>query len=113
MPNVHVTQPTAAVAINKRFFQALDYLVSVRRVRGYQTIISLWGIDRRNLAKLKAEPDRRTLKPEYIYYLERDFGISSRWVVMGHGRMLLNTHQKEAKNAISMQDIESSPTTTM
>ena len=113
MPNVYVTNTAAAIEITGRFFEAMDYLVAARIVRGYKTVTDLWGIDRRNLAKLKAEPQHRTLKPEYIYYLERDFGISSRWVVMGHGRMLLNTHQKEAKNAISMQDIESSPTTTM
>ena len=103
MPNVYVTKSSAAVEITGRFFEAMDYLVAARIVRGYKTVTDLWGIDRRNLDKLKDEPTRRTLKPEYIYYLERDFGISSRWVVTGHGRMLLPSRQTDEQNRPKMQ----------
>ena len=103
MPNVYVTQSATAVEITRRFFEALDYLVAVRVVRGYQTVTTLWDIDRRNLAKLKSEPQRRTLKPEYICYLERDYGINSRWVVTGHGRMLLPGRWPGEQNEAKMQ----------
>lgn len=103
MSNVYVTNTAAAIEITRRFFEAVDYLVAARTIRGYKTVTDLWGIDRRNFAKLKAEPQHRTLKPEYIYYLERDYGISSRWVVTGHGRMLLPTRQNDEQNRQKMQ----------
>ncbi|MBQ7750322.1 MAG: hypothetical protein IJR77_03755 [Bacteroidales bacterium] len=103
MSNVYVTNTAAAIEITGRFFEAMDYLVAARIVRGYKTVTDLWGIDRRNLAKLKAEPQHRTLKPEYIYYLERDYGISSRWVVTGRGRMLLPSRQTDEQNRPKMQ----------
>ena len=103
MPNVYVTNPPAAIEITGRFFEAMDYLVAVHIVRGYQTITNLWGIDRRNLAKLKAEPQRRSLHVEYIYYLERDFGISSRWVITGRGKMLLPGRFPQEQNEQKMQ----------
>lgn len=103
MSNVYVTNTAAAIEITGRFFEAMDYLVAARIVRGYKTVTDLWGIDRRNLAKLKAEPQHRTLKPEYIYYLERDYRISSRWVITGHGRMLLPSRQTDEQNRPKMQ----------
>ena len=103
MPNVYVTQSDTSIAITRRFFEALDYLVASRIVRGYQTVTTMWNVDRRNLAKLKAEPQRRQLKAEYICYLERDFGINSRWVVTGHGKMLLPSHHPTEQNGPKMQ----------
>lgn len=98
MPNVTVTNNETAIAITRRFFEAMDYLVASRVVRGYKTVTDLWGIDRRNLAKLKADPVHRSMKAEYINYLERDFCISSRWVVTGRGRMLLNAPANREQN---------------
>lgn len=103
MPNVYVTNSPTAIEITGRFFEAMDYLVAGRIIRGYQTVTNLWHIDRRNLAKLKAEPQRRSLKVEYVCYLERDFGISSRWVVTGHGKMLLPTAKTDEQKGPKMQ----------
>lgn len=75
------------VSITKRFFEAIDMLKAQKRIRGLQTFTNAYGINRWNLNTVKARPEVSVLKPEWIAYLVRDFGISSDWILLGKGAM--------------------------
>ena len=34
---------------------------------------------------VKYNPEKSVLKPEWIVYISRDFGISSDWIILGKG----------------------------
>lgn len=75
------------VAITKRFFEAINMLKAQKRIRGLQTFTRAYGINRWNLNTVKSQPEVSVLKPEWIAYLVRDFGISSDWIILGKGGM--------------------------
>ena len=71
--------------ITMRFFLALVQLKADKKIRGVQTFARKYDINYWNLQTLKKEPSKRILKPEYIYYLVTDFGVSSDWLITGNG----------------------------
>ncbi len=75
------------IAVTNRFFEAIDMLIAQRRIRGLQTFTNQYGINRWNMITLKGNPENRVLKPEWIVYLVRDFGISPNWILLGKGDM--------------------------
>ncbi len=75
------------IAITKRFFEAIDILKAQKKIRGLQTLTREYNINRWNLITVKKEPEIRVLKPEWIVYLVRDYGISANWILLGTGSM--------------------------
>lgn len=75
------------IAVTKRFFEAIGMLKAQRRIRGMFTFTELYGINYWNISTVKAQPEIRVLKPEWIVYLVRDYGISAEWVLTGKGDM--------------------------
>lgn len=45
------------------------------------------NITRTNIANVRKNPDRSVLKPEWIYYLVYDYGVSLEWIIFGEGSM--------------------------
>lgn len=78
---------TNEVIVN-RFFQALDYLKQENKIRGVQTITARYGIDRRNLLKVRNEPEIRTVKVSWLAYLVSDYNVSADWLLTGKGNIL-------------------------
>lgn len=76
---------TAQEGIVRRFFEALDALVLMRQLRGVATFARLYGIDRRNLAKLRREPSRGIFRAEWLAVMVEDWHVSPRWLLVGDG----------------------------
>lgn len=75
------------VDVTKRFFEAIDMLKAQKVIRGLQTFTNAYEINRWNLNTVKANPENCVLKPEWIVYLVRDYGISAEWILLGFGNM--------------------------
>ena len=85
MPATEIPQIT--LDINTRFFQAVDYLVATKQIKGLKTLSTKWDVSRFALTWAKNHPSEKRLKLEYIYYIVRDFGISLEWLFFGTGEM--------------------------
>lgn len=72
-------------AITKRFFQAIDMLISQKKIRGLNTFTKRYDLNRWNMVTLKKDPTIRVLKPECLSYLVTDYGISAEWLLTGRG----------------------------
>lgn len=81
------------VAITKRFFLALETLQMQRKIRGLRTFTEKYGLNYWNFTTLKAEPEKRLLKTEFLTYLVRDYGVSAEWLIMGTGPMIKESNQ--------------------
>lgn len=71
--------------INKRFFEALNLVISSGAIRGVNTFCNEHNIDRRNLMKAQKEPEVYSIKGDWMYYLITDFNISADWIITGRG----------------------------
>ena len=82
--------------VNKRFFDALDYIMSKGRIRGVGTFCNDYGLNRIKYLGVR-QTIRKTDPADYIEYknidvsalvfLCRDFGISTDWLLLGEGKM--------------------------
>lgn len=75
------------IAISNRFFEAIAMLKSQKVIRGLQTFTRNHNLNRWNVNQVKFYPERSVLKPEWIVYIHRDYGISVEWIVLGKGPM--------------------------
>ncbi len=73
--------------MTRRFFEAIESLKAMNVIKGLQTFTNEKGINRWNLNTVKWNPERSVLKPEWIVYLARDYGVSAEWIILGEGRM--------------------------
>ena len=71
-----------------RFFEALEYLKQQKIVRGISSITDCLGIDRRNLYKVKREPESRSLRLSWLTGLVETYHISARWLLTGNGEII-------------------------
>ena len=72
--------------IKERFFMALDTLTSKGVIRGVGTFAKMHGLNASNLRMYRYR-DNWEVSSEYLYYIIRDFGISSNWLITGQGSM--------------------------
>ena len=73
------------IAISKRFFMAVDTLKLQGKLHGLLVFTNKHNINRWNLYTVKNNPEKATLKPEYIYYLCSDYNVSLEWIFYGTG----------------------------
>ena len=78
-----------SIEITKRFFKALDEIKAKKQLRGIQTFCNLYGIDKRNLYKVKNNPETFHLKPSWLYFLVKDFSVSATWLLVGSGNIFV------------------------
>lgn len=78
------------IQITRRFFAAVERLKQMKRIRGLQTFTREHGINRWNMVTLREDPENRVLKPEWICYLVKDYGVSAEWIITGKGEMFNN-----------------------
>lgn len=79
------------IAITKRFFEAIEYLRSIKRIRGLQTFTREHDINYWNICTVRNQPDRSVLKPEWLGWLVEDYGVSALWLLTGKGEVLNRT----------------------
>ena len=72
--------------IKQRFFLALDTLADKGVIRGVGTFARMHGLNAGNLRNLRYK-DNWAVSSEYLYYIIRDFGVNSQWLITGIGAM--------------------------
>lgn len=77
--------PQESHDITNRFFEALDALKELKHIRGLKTFSSRYGINTANFWVARRDCER--IKPEWLTYLVRDFGVSAKWLLLGEGKM--------------------------
>lgn len=82
------TNSPEAIAITKRFFIAIDYLIATRRIRGLNTFAKKHNINYWNLRTVRDEPEKRVLKVEYVAYIVSDFNVCPEYILFGYGSIL-------------------------
>ena len=75
------------VDISRRFFEAIETLKTQKRIRGLQTFTRNHNLHRWNVNRVKFYPEKHILKPEWIYYLNQDYKVSVKWIILGKGHM--------------------------
>lgn len=68
-----------------RFFSALDQLITLSVIRGTSTFCNRYGINRRNLYKLRLEPASKIFDAGWLTLLASDYKVSPVWLLTGEG----------------------------
>lgn len=84
----------AAGAIQKRFFEALNMLISQGKIKGLQTFCKDYELHKPKYSRLRTsiqDPDRESaykfIDIDAPAYLVKDYGISADWLLTGRGGM--------------------------
>lgn len=70
-----------------RFYEALDMIISQKKIRGIKTYCTDYQIDRRNLYTQREDKNRGFFEVYWLIPLIKDFGVSSDWLLLGRGGM--------------------------
>lgn len=86
-----------SIEINKRFFEAIEYVRTTGKIRGIGTFCREYDLNRIKYIGVRQQINNPN-PPEYITYknidvsalgfLCRDYGISPEWLLLGKGGML-------------------------
>lgn len=88
-----MNEPRECTEMTARFFEALDMIISQRKIRGMQTFCKLYGINTWNFKTARKEGKR--IKQEWLTYISRDFGVSPSWLLLGTGGMFGKERQNK------------------
>ena len=87
----------AAVAVTRRFFQAIDYLVTIQRVAGIDAFCNAYHLSGPRYREMKLQYgvarkpgySSRYFNTDYqaLCALVNDFNISALWLLTGRGNM--------------------------
>ncbi len=77
-------------AITERFFQSIELLTQLRKIRGLNTYTTRYNINRWNLITVRNNPQKSILKPEWLVPLVEDFNVSAEWLLTGRGNIYKN-----------------------
>lgn len=76
-----------SIAINNRFFEAVDMLRSQGEIRGLGQLAREWNMSRFALTWSKNHPEKLRIKTDHIYLLAKEHRISLDWIFFGTGPM--------------------------
>lgn len=80
-----------------RFFLAIETLKRDRVLGGLTPFCARYGVDKRNLYKLKEDTTRDIFQVAWLLYLVRDFGVNSDWLITGTGDFYRKKPQENRK----------------
>lgn len=84
--------------VTVRFFEAFAALVADGRTTA-SGFCEEAGIDRPNFLKQRREPGRAILRPAWLSYLCRKYGVSPAWLLLGTGTMFrTKSHKNSGKS---------------
>lgn len=78
------------IAIAERFFYALQVLKERKVIRGIQTFTKRHNLNQGNMATLKNNKEKYSLRTEYLAFLAEDYGVSCEWLLLGNGEMFVS-----------------------
>jgi hypothetical protein len=83
-----------ALEIQRRFFEALDLAISAEKVNGLKGFCVRHNLNRTKYSRIKSTLNKPVDEMRYkiididaLMYLCQDFGVSSDWLLLGHGKM--------------------------
>ncbi|MDR1652879.1 MAG: hypothetical protein LBS01_04405 [Prevotellaceae bacterium] len=87
-----------ADSINRRFFVAVDYLVTMGRVHSLEVLCEKLGLHSPRYREMrltygitpnpKSKPSRyKNIEMDAIYFLCIEYSISAEWLMLGRGKM--------------------------
>jgi hypothetical protein len=81
------TVKPVAKAIQDRFFEALNMIISQGKIRGLQTFCNEYGLHRAKYSRIRTstESTYKFIDIDALAYLVRDFGVSADWLLTGRG----------------------------
>lgn len=71
-----------------RFFEAIEFLLESKKIKGYQTYCTYYGIDKRNFYVQKNDYNRKYFQVSWLVPLVRYYKINPRWLLTGFGPMI-------------------------
>ncbi|MGL5914113.1 MAG: hypothetical protein ACRCZB_08100 [Bacteroidales bacterium] len=74
--------------IHQRFFEALNTIVTCRRIAGKATFCRELGINRQNFWTIEKNPATHSIKLSWIAHLVTHHEVSAHWIMTGQGKML-------------------------
>ena len=84
-----------AIAIQERFFQALDILIESKELPGLKTFCTDNNLNRTKYSRIKnalgkpiEESTYKMIDIDALAAICKDFGVSSEWLLLGRGKML-------------------------
>ena len=88
-------QNEASQVIVKRFFDAILELKKRKIIRGKQTFIGRYEINKRNFWQLEQNLAKDIMQLSWLSHIVEDFGISAKWLLTGKGKMFESPKQKK------------------
>jgi hypothetical protein len=76
--------------IIQRFYDALDAIIAMKKIRGVNTYCRLYEIDRRNFIAQRKDLDRGWFQVSWLNPMVSEYGVSARWLLTGFGKMFDN-----------------------
>lgn len=84
-----------AIAIQERFFQALDTLIESKELPGLKTFCTDNNLNRTKYSRIKnalgkpiEESTYKMIDIDALAAICKDFGVSPEWLLLGRGKML-------------------------
>lgn len=70
-----------------RFFEALDALTTMSKIKSIRAFCTSYGIDRRNLDVLRKSEERNLFQTFWLIPLVDEYGVNAIWLLTGKGKM--------------------------
>ena len=94
---INVTKKS--LEINQRFFDAIDALKRMRKLRGLDTFSKKYGFVSGNMYTIKYQKNG-IVKAECLHYLARDYNVSPEWLLLGTGEMFIQTSSRSEESQL-------------
>ena len=75
-------------ALNLRFFQALEFLIEIGKLSSKKAFAERYEINRGNMGAIKSNASKHAIRPVWLTYLSRDYGVSAEWLLKGEGAIV-------------------------
>jgi hypothetical protein len=75
-------------AVNLRFFQAMDFLIETKKLKNKKAFSDRYSLNRGNVAAVRVNYQKYSIRPVWLTYLVRDYGVSADWLLTGRGEIL-------------------------
>lgn len=99
MPRTIAKPSTISEGINRRFFEAIEAIVSLGKVSALEAFCTLYDLSAPRYREMRLtygvslkpgyQSRYKNIEVEAIYSLVVNYPISSRWLITGRGKMLI------------------------